>query len=306
MEIDNSAANDFRSCPWLYYEKYIHKIELKPFPGEIYSSLEFGSRVHELFECFYKKQIGVIPPEYPASPIEKLEEEAQWVMSCYEAKYPQETFKILDVEHTFRVALPDYCPECYSDNIAIVGDGWCRCLTCEKEFPQGRHVYTGKIDLMYQEDGELFIMDHKTQQRNAKSNLPQKWAARDQATLYLWAAERIYGQPINRFVVNIIRRPSPAGRERPDFPDRQRVERTDLQVETCVRDLVVTADNIERYIKTFGDKPWPAHRENCYTWGQCEMYVPHLYGWSDELLKYKYQPKKEYLNLGGVPIIQGE
>ncbi len=157
---------------------------------------------------------------------------------------------------------------------------------------------------MYRQAGELYIMDHKSQKRGAKSNIPQKWAARDQGTQYLWAAEKVYEEPINRFLINILTRPSEKGQEGPSFPERMRVERTEIQIETALRDLVVVADTIEKYHKMFGDRPWPAHRENCYVWGQCEFYTPHLYGWDPIIMQEKYRPKKEYLDLGGVKIIQ--
>lgn len=305
MLIDNSAAQDFRFCPWYYYERYIKEgTGLESISDkETYGPLELGSRVHELLEEHYKGQL-----KYAASPDEKLEEEAQWIMQAYRARYPQENFEVLDVEKTFKVALPDYCPKCYNkDNLhygAIIPAEEILCNECGTFFLPSRHVMTGKIDLFYRQNDELFIMDHKTEKRSSKSNLPQKWAARDQGTQYLWAAEKIYGQSINRFIVNILRRPSPAGREGPEFPDRQRIERTEIQIETALRDLVYVADRIEEMKATFGDKPWPAHRENCYTWGPCEFYQVHLYGWSDAIRKHKFQNRKPYLDLGGVPIIQ--
>lgn len=301
MRLDNSAANTFRECPWKYYETFVRGVELIP-PGESYSPLQLGSRVHELLEEHYSGQ-----PKYHQSPNDKLEEEAQWILQAYQAHYPVESFKVLDVERTFEVVLPDYCPECYSLNPQEKFDiqpDEVVCGECGHIYKKGRHTYTGKIDLLVEEDGELYIIDHKSEKRSSKSNLPQKWAARDQATQYWWAAEKIYGKEINRFIVNVLRRPSPAGREGPEFPERQKVERTDIQIETALRDLVVVADEIEKYQRIFKDKPWPAHRENCYTWGQCEFYLPHLYGWSDAILAAKYQEREEYLHLGGVPIIQ--
>lgn len=302
MLVDNSAVNIFRDCPWKYYETYVKGIELIP-PGEFYSPLQLGSRVHELLEEHYADGIA----KYKPHENEKLEAEAQWILSAYKNHYPIESFKVLDVERTFKVALPDYCPKCYTlstEDYLPLTLNMMYCRECNRPFPKGRHVYTGKIDLFVEEDGELYIIDHKTEKRTAKSNLPQKWAARDQATQYWWAAEKVYGKEINRFIVNVLRRPSPAGREGPEFPERQKVERTDMQMETALRDLVVEADTIQKYKEIFKDNPWPAHRENCYTWGQCEFYMPHLYGWSEAIEKAKYQKKEEYLHLGGVPIIQ--
>jgi|SRR5690242_1094338 len=305
MRIDNSAANDHRVCPWLYYEKYEKEgtgLELIQ-KDEKVRPMDLGTRVHELLEEHYRTLKGEPREPYLFSDNEPLEEEAQWIYQAYRAHYPIEDFKVLDVERTFEVALPDYCPKCFALHSEIRDSGLLTCLDCGYwDWNPGRHTYTGKIDVLYEQNGELYIMDHKTEKRTAKSNLPQKWAARDQGTQYLWAAEKIYGKPINRFIVNVIRRPSPAGREGPEFPERQRIERTEIQIDTALRDLVYEADLIEKHKATFGEKPWPAHRENCFTWGQCEFYQPHLYGWSDAIRRHKYQNRKPYLDLGGVQL----
>ena len=306
MRIDNSGANDHRVCPWLYYEKYVKEdTGLELIPTDKYTSLQYGDRMHQILEEHYSGK-----QKYPPSEVPELEDEAQLMIAAYRAHYPNEQFKVLDVERTFEVSLPDYCPTCYSPlcHPWIQGDGICRgqvvCEECGTIYYSSRHTYVGKIDLFYEYKDELYIMDHKTEKRTAKSNLPQKWAAKDQATQYWWAAEQVYGRPINRFIVNVLRRQSPAGREGPQFPDRQRVERTEIQIETALRDLVYEADLIEKHKSIFGDKPWPAHRENCYTWGECEFYRPHLYGWDELIRKHRYQNRKPYLDLGGVPIIQ--
>lgn len=311
MRIDNSAANDFRTCPWLYYEKNLREgtgLEAI-YQGDEVRPIDLGSRVHELLEEHYREMQGNPRVPYPVSADERLEDEAQVIMAGYRKRYPFEEFEILDVEKTFEVALPDYCPLCYSLEFVKKSFSyeypdklWCG--ACDHYFNPNRHTYVGKIDLFYRLNGELYIMDHKTEKRSSKSNLAQKWAARDQGTQYWWAAEQVYGERINRFLVNILRRPSEKGQVGPEFPDRMRIERTEIQIETALRDLVYTADQIEKMKVTFGDKPWPAHRENCFTWGQCEFYLPHLYGWSEAIRELKYQPKKPYLDFGGVPVIQ--
>jgi len=310
VRIDNSAANDFRVCPWLYYEKHLKEgtgLE-KIYQDEKIRPIDLGSRVHELLEEHYREMQGNPRVPYPVREAEDLENEAQVIMAGYRKRYPFEDFEILDVEKTFEVALPDYCPTCYKLETVkqnVVREGYLFCEKCDQpDFPRGRHTYVGKIDLFYRLDGELYIMDHKTEKRSSKSNLPQKWAARDQGTQYLWAAEQVYGQSINRFLINILRRPSEKGQVGPEFPDRMRIERTEIQIETALRDLVYTADQIEKMKVTFGDKPWPAHRENCFTWSQCEFYMPHLYGWSEAIRELRYQPKKPYLDFGGVQVIQ--
>jgi PD-(D/E)XK nuclease superfamily len=306
-EIDNSAANTFRECPYKYAESYLTEgtgLEPQPYDVNEVKPLELGSRVHELLEEHYKLMSGRPIVPYPEHNKPAVEMESQIIFQAYLAKYPVEDIEVVDVERTFRAELPILCPECYSPVDLPQGMLSVWCEHCNKPVFPNRHVYTGKIDLTYRTLEGLFIRDHKTQNRTAKSNLPQKWAARDQASLYLWVAEKIYGEPINRFEVNILIRPSPKFQEPPIFPERQRLERTKDQIAWALRDIVMVADDIDKYKRIFGDSPWPSHKENCYTWGQCEFYLPHTYGWSDEIRKNRYQPKTPYLDLGGVKIIQ--
>lgn len=228
--------------------------------------------MHELLEEYEK---GVLI--YPNSPNEALEIEAQVMMAAYKAQYPAEEWDIVDVERTLLVQLPN-----------------------------SHHIYAFKIDLIVRSHatGKLSIIDHKTQERTSKSNLPQKWAARDQATLYIWGARQYYKEEIENFILDILVRQSPAGQKPPSFPERQKLERTEKQIELAIRDIIYIADRIEDCEKLFGDGPWPANREECYTWGQCEYYQLHTYGQSDEILSTKYQPRKEYLQIENIEVLR--
>jgi len=322
MIIDNSAANEFRLCPLLYFEKRIAKLEPKSQVNEV-TSLGLGSRVHELLEEFYKELKGEQVAPHSPSPNEALELEAYMIISAYRQKYPVEDFEIVDVERTFKVALPDLCPQCYTQGIEDgvnkqyeerfkepLGVRWFYCEKCHYSYPGDRHVYSGKIDLTFRKEiagkgNVLNIMDHKTEKRRSRSNSPEKWAADDQATLYLWAASKIYKEEIGNFFVNVLTRPSDKMQEGPMFPDRQRLERSEEQIKIAIRDLVFTADEIERHEQLFKNTLWPAKRNACVQgWGKCEFYLPHTYGWSDDILKQKFQPQTPYLDLGDVPIIQ--
>lgn len=311
MEIDNSRAAAFRFCPWKFYEDYQRNgtgIEPIPYDGSDYGPLDYGGRQHELLEEYYRELQGVPCVPYPESANPALEMEAQTMQAAYRAHYPAEPFEIVDVERTFKVALPNYCPACYSlSNRPLVGAGWLECTDCGFQFQEGRHVLVGKIDLAIRdrETHVLDIIDHKTEKRGAKSNLPQKWGAKDQASLYLWAARRIYKEKVGNFIVNVCTRQSAKGQVACSFPERQKLERSEKDIWCAIRDIVLVADEIERYVRLFGDKEWPANRENCFTWGYCDHYLLHRYGEDiSDILENKFRPKKEYLHLGGVPIIQ--
>jgi len=307
LEIDNSKASCFRECAWKYFEQYERNgtgIELIPIEAEGYSSLDYGGRVHERLEEYYK---GIL--KYPPHQNEILETEAEIMMQAYQARYPEAVLDIVDVERTFKVGLPDLCPECYIGIgvFKLDSGAYLVCPECGHMFLPWRHVLIGKIDLVLRNaEGKLDIWDHKTEKRGAKSNLPQKWGARDQASLYLWAAERIYKEAIGNFYVNVLTRQSEKGQIGPSFPaERQKLERNQRAIDIAIRDIVVVADEIERYKRIFKDGEWPSNREMCYTWGFCPFYQVHRYGEDPSLIiENRYQPKKEYLQLGGVPIIQ--
>lgn len=287
MEIDNSAANAFRTCPLMYFETYLAEgtgLELKSEDGKI-GPYDVGSRTHELLEEYYNEMKGTPIQPYSPSENERVETECQMIIAAYRAKYPVENFEIADVEKAFKVELP----------INIGGYE-----------STHKHIYTGKIDLVFRQDGKLNIMDAKTERRRSSGNHPKKWAARDQASLYLWAAARIYGEKIENFYVNVLTRPSDKLQEGPIFPERQKLERTPEQLEIAVRDIVVIADEIERYKAMFKNNLWPSNRENCTegTWGDCEFYLSHTYGWSQDIRDLKYRPKEDYQKLGGIQVIQ--
>src|SRR6266550_836306 len=180
MIIDNSAANEFRTCPLLYFENRLAEgtgLEPKAKLNEV-TPLSLGSRIHELEEEYYQELKGTPIAPYPPSPNEALENEADIIMTAYKAKYPVEDFGIVDVERTFKVQLPVHCPCCYQVIKEVqVGRMVVWCDGCNKAVNPSYHIYTGKIDVVFREEGILNIMDHKSEKRRSMSNHPKKWSA---------------------------------------------------------------------------------------------------------------------------------
>jgi hypothetical protein len=277
-----------------YQERYIknrekdwEKITGKP-PAH-----RFGKRMHELLEEHYKGEKGIYLRELPG-----IEDEAQLMFEMYKAHYPVEPFEVLEVERVFEVPLPVPCGECRKLT-ERTKDGW---FTCHHEGNMwGRnipsHTYTGKIDLIVRDkaSGLLRILDHKTQKRNAKSNLPGVWTARAQASLYMWVAERLMGEKIDCFILNLLTRQSDAGNCPPEFPDRQHIQRTPEQQEEAIRNIIWTFDQIERMEKEFGDKPYPQDRDQCQVGNfKCDYYPLHVYG-ETEFTLAEFKEAEEYL-----------
>ena len=272
MRIDNSQAKAFRFCPLYWREKYLIGIEKvrQPAPNGEAPPAEVGTRTHQLLEEHYRPPTPPAREPYPEHPNATVEAECQLIMAAYRSTFPVESFSVVAVEHTFEVPLGE------------------------------RHTYVGKFDgIIRDADGHLCVLEHKSEKRTSKANNPKAWAARNQGALYLWAAEQVYGEPFECVVLNVLRRPSPKGQEPPEFPPRQNLFYSAEQRESAVDNLLVTADEIEEYKARFGTGPrdwWPSNTENCYNPWPCEFVQPHVYGWSDELLK-QYKSTTPYLDL---------
>lgn len=300
MLIDNSQMVAMETCGLLYYEKYVKGIEFD-WEKKGVNAAHFGTRMHELLEEHYLELKGTPREPYPEHRDEPTELEAQLTMAAYRNHYPLESFTVLAVEKTFRVPLGG--PRCPNHFVPLIetGPGELRCDECEWMQVNNplQHEYCGKFDIILRdnETGMLSILDHKTESRRSWRNNPKAWAARSQATLYLWAAPQIYGEEFRDLIVNVLRRQSDKGQIGPEFPERQRIQRNAEQMELAVRDLIVIADRIEEYKVRFADAPWPADRNNCMEGNfECAFYAPHLMGWSDDLLR-NYRNTVPYLDL---------
>jgi len=305
MIIDNSQLKEYQTCPFFWYEKRLSGrldgagVELNWLKKGANAS-EFGKRMHELQEEHYRELQGNPIPPYPEYPLEPVELEAQLTMAAYRNHYPVEPFTVVDVEKTFRVPLAASC-DC---NLPLVQPNHDErelfiCPACGKP---ARHTYVGKFDVILRdpETGMLSIMDHKTEKRRSQSNNPKAWASRTQGTLYLWAAQQIYGEEFRDLIVNVLTRQSEKGQEPPSFPERQRIQRTPEQMDLAVKGLVRIADEIELRKTTFTEEDWAAvaNRNNCMqgNW-ECEFRFVHLEGWTDEILRNDYRKTEVYLDL---------
>ena len=245
MKIDNSAAEAFTSCPALYQERYINGWTRKGAGG----ALEFGTRIHKLLEGhFALREPGVLGEDISlGDPL--VEAEAQELFEAYKAQYPVEPFAVVDVERYFEVPLPS-----------------------------SPHILIGKMDVIYRdnESGRLGLMDHKTESRTSRANLPEVWAAKAQVGLYQWAAEQIYGEPFDSITLDVLTRRSPAGRLPPSFR-RDSLQRTKAQQANAIRDIIYIADKITELESLQG--MYPRFTKNCHNGGwRCEAYAAHVVG----------------------------
>lgn len=262
----------FRTCAEKYRQRYVLGRERNWYAAGQPSPYALGARVHQLLEVHFADLGGLAHPIYPPDAVEEVELEAQTMFARYVATYPLESFDIVAVEQVFEVPLNG------SD-----------------------HRYTGKFDgiIRYSDTGQLAILEHKTEKRSSNRNNPQAWAARSQVSLYKYAAECLYKEPIAHILLDVLRRQSPKGQEPPTFK-RDTLERTARQVEDAVDDLIYVADRIEDLENGRNwwckDGHWPKDTEQCFqgTWA-CDYYPICVTGETPELIQIQYKAAQEYL-----------
>lgn len=226
--------------------------------------------MHELLEEHFLALKGTPREPYPVAD-EATELEAQAMLAGYNARYPLEPFSVVAVEQVFEVALPG-----------------------------SEHTYIGKLDgvVRYTEapyEGQLAVLEHKTEKRSSQRNSPEAWAARAQVSLYKFAVEMLYREPVSHIILDVLRRQSPAGRE-PAVFYRDTLERTEGQVQSALQDLIYVADQIEHLEAHYSTERWPQNTDNCAQ-GKflCDFFALHVGAGGDQLVQLKYQPAKEYL-----------
>ncbi len=257
MRIDNSMFQAWHFCPLFFWEKYIQKIE----PDTDKSYLSLGTRVHQLLHEHY------LPPTkpYPESEDAACETESQLILAKYIGHYPVEPFEVIDAERTIEVKIP-----------------------------RTEHTYVFKADLLVRMllTKRLFLVDHKTQKSTSRSNDPESWAARTQATLYLWASGQHYGETPEGLIVNVITRGSEKGRVDPSFHRIDTIRRTPQQIELALKNLVYVAGEIEH---ASHEGFYPSDQNRCKEgWKRCDYFDLHIIGRTEGNLR-KFKPTTPYL-----------
>lgn len=270
MDIDNSAFVTFQRCPLKYFERYEVKnddvdgscgLELdQPVPDR-----DFGTRFHQLLHEYRAQLLGSPIPRYPEWPDAAIEAECQSVLAGYFAHYPVEPLTILSAERVERVPIPGT-----------------------------QHRLIVRIDAVVRfNDGTIGPLDTKTEHFGSASNSRESWAARSQASFYLWALQQLHPEErVTRLVVDVVTRGN--SKRPPHFWRMDDISRTPEQLEESIRNLVKVADDIEAYRRGGW---WPRNDNHCKDgWRRCDYYSLHILGRTEANLKL-YRPARNYLEL---------
>lgn len=229
LQTDNSSLEVMLTCP----RKYLYQVVFGRQTGPA-APLTYGSAIHEALDIWY------------STPDRKAHDEALWIKMCqgaaeawdnnypptewrtldraidtlskYREQYPSEPFNVLAAEQAFSVPLGELdlgntgLPFTWSQ--LVEPSSWPQEDIGDLKVNINKLLvfWTGKIDLVTEENNRLWIWDHKTSSVLGQSYFDQFELA--QQTLgYTWAGNQIEDQPIFGFGLNVIvsRKPTRTG-----------------------------------------------------------------------------------------------
>lgn len=218
--LDNSALELLQTCPRAYQH---NRLDSRIITGERHA-LNFGTAMHKALEWRYKNcknnsptesdtntMVSIMETMFAEHPMPDEDDHRNLnfgieLLQRYNTKYHLEPFNILvDKEDKPMVELAFALPlfEAKVDEY-LYPDG-----RIQKDFKIPVY-FTGRIDLPISWDGQLFIMDHKTDSMFfGPSSFINEQKASNQYRGYCWAFEQLTGKTIDGFVVNGIRTKNP-------------------------------------------------------------------------------------------------
>lgn len=215
LRIDNSTLERFQSCPRSSEYYVIERRTTHPT-----EALVAGGALHQGLEHMYRS------PSLTASVPRAQEIARQWFIdhacplswrtpdlvckalknyaSMYEANDPWDIVVHNDerfVEKSFEVGLGHFDLDCvlpYSKKF-LTGKGDDNQLKVRRLYA----VWIGKIDLLVRSVNGLYVLDHKTTSLLG-STFYKQFELGQQPLGYVWAANKIFGEMPNGFIVNVI------------------------------------------------------------------------------------------------------
>jgi len=229
LAIDNSNLELFTQCDTAAYYRLILGRSTGMTAATVY-----GQAIHSALDVFYADKALDLPPdisrmlppalaELAKAPSDMLgwRNEAQLTETLvrYIKKYSSELWSILDVESRPAVELPfrfDFGHIDINANVACSGHN-----LVDNDLPDTplyvrklRIVYTGRIDLIVEQAGKLWVVDHKTSSVGGPSYY-EGFRTSSQFRGYCYIAGQLLGREVSGAFANVIlaRQPTKTGRD---------------------------------------------------------------------------------------------
>ena len=184
-----SALNTFRNCPRKYQLRYIECLRRPERP----EALAFGSVIHDALERWHKLQgetnrllkvLDRIDEQFPDRDhdpaIRRIWHLARAMFEGYAARYPSESFEIIEVEKEFTAPI----------------------INPDTGRASQTFVIAGKADGIVRLDGDLYLLEHKTASNITSDYLDRLWTD-TQIALYSHYLRQL-GYPIVGVIYNVL------------------------------------------------------------------------------------------------------
>ena len=287
IQLSASRVDTFNLCPRKYYYKY--ELNLQPAEETTDLPILFGDAIHRALATVYlgtafdhvqcpcgsfcdyckarpiQRIAATFLQYYPADPDDTRDPRTRLrgleLLAAYLGKWRREAFRVLAVEVPFELDL-------------------------DQELR-----YVGKMDLLVEQEGLVFPLDHKTTSRTGYL-FDAQFKLSVQISGYVVIASILTGQPVHQAMINGIR---VAGKIDPDQSFfRQTTTRTPEDIEEwqdCIRD-------VHRMILQFRWSRFPkAAPYSCVAYNRlCEYYQLCTSGTQTRelLMQTAYKPRPEY------------
>lgn len=282
LSMDWTSISNLLSCPRKAEFNLIHS--RTSFPGP---ALAYGQSVHKALESWYlnldkplaeRFQLALGAGEAhqllnPPPPGEwRDREQLEKTIAAYAKTYPKEPFEVLTecVERPFELQLGEIevDAECLWPYNLVTSDSNPENNVLPFYIRKILVQWTGVVDLLLRQHGELWTLDHKTSSRGGPSYF-QGFEQSEQFIGYSWAAQKIFNVPIRGCALNAIfgRKPTKTGRG-VDL-ERRFYEYTPERIEEWRFDMLEHCTDLIRYLMK---GHFPINSTSCVgKYGTCEF-----------------------------------
>lgn len=260
MVVDNFQLSMFQTCPAKYQRRIIQGWKKR----RQSAALSFGQILHLGLEVWYRTKnldnaIAAMEFEWPA---DHDNEDFRDLYKCvsvlreYVEEYPREPWTVVGygtdqpmVEVSFTLPLLDA-----NGNQLSTFDGY-------------RIMYGGIIDLAFDFNGQLYIMDHKTTTRLGDYYFNQ-YKPNNQMTGYIWGMSQLTNRTVGGAWINAIG----LYKKSPTKFKRGLTQRSAEDIAAWVHDVHHSC-NLMRAAMITGE--FPKFTNACTLYGKCEFYDVH-------------------------------
>lgn len=265
LEIDNSNLTLFSDCPRSAFYKLIYN--RSPWPS---SAIHYGSAIHAGLETWYAaKHFGAPDADQLAlmtafiyfgrnGPISESEwrneDQLALTLTKYFAKYSTEPFSLFlsddgtpALEQAFRYQLGTIPID---DYLKLPSHDLFDTASADPLFVSKLHiVWTGRIDMIIEQAGKLFVLDHKTTSIAGPSYW-ESFRLSQQFIGYKWVTQQLLKRPVEGACLNgiIARQPTKTGRS-VEF-DRMFYFYSDEHCAEWLHDVLAQIETFVAYMRT--------------------------------------------------------